>query len=210
MNRWVTFHPTVSKCYFKTVLLFDFTHSRSWATYSHIFTVINGELTHILDKFKPWKLFTSRQIAWFRIRKATFNSWTILERTRQRRKAIFWKILQWSMRELIWMLIFCRHIISNWISICPCNALKYDVIMDYVIICRNCDRLDVLVFKVPAAQRPNAKMRVDQLKYDIRHLQVGMDEISLHKQWIFIENLHWKKNTTCELYFRRICKKFDF
>lgn len=38
--------------------------------------------------------------------------------------------------------------------------------------CRNCDRLDVLVFKVPAAQRPNAKMRVDQLKYDIRHLQV--------------------------------------
>lgn len=37
---------------------------------------------------------------------------------------------------------------------------------------RNCDRLDVLVFKVPASQRPNAKMRVDQLKYDIRHLQV--------------------------------------
>lgn len=38
---------------------------------------------------------------------------------------------------------------------------------------RNCDRLDVLVFKVPISQRPNAKMRVDQLKYDIRHLQVG-------------------------------------
>lgn len=37
---------------------------------------------------------------------------------------------------------------------------------------RNCDRLDVLVFKVPVTQRPNAKMRVDQLKYDIRHLQV--------------------------------------
>uniref|UniRef100_A0A0K8TS74 Putative golgi snap receptor complex member 2-like protein n=1 Tax=Tabanus bromius TaxID=304241 RepID=A0A0K8TS74_TABBR len=35
----------------------------------------------------------------------------------------------------------------------------------------NCDRLDVLVFKVPVSQRPNAKMRVDQLKYDIRHLE---------------------------------------
>lgn len=39
---------------------------------------------------------------------------------------------------------------------------------------RNCDRLDVLVFKVPIAQRPNAKMRVDQLKYDIRHLQAAL------------------------------------
>lgn len=42
----------------------------------------------------------------------------------------------------------------------------------------NCDRLDVLVFKVPASQRQNAKMRVDQLKYDIRHLQVSK---SAHK-----------------------------
>lgn len=38
--------------------------------------------------------------------------------------------------------------------------------------CSNCDRLDVLVFKVPAATRQSAKMKVDQLKYDIRHLQV--------------------------------------
>lgn len=46
---------------------------------------------------------------------------------------------------------------------------------------RNCDRLDVLVFKVPAAQRPNAKMRVDQLKYDIRHLQVTLGLLSFNQ-----------------------------
>lgn len=38
----------------------------------------------------------------------------------------------------------------------------------------NCDRLDILVFKVPPTQRPQSKMRVDQLKYDIRHLQAAL------------------------------------
>uniref|UniRef100_A0A1L8DUP4 Putative golgi snap receptor complex member n=1 Tax=Nyssomyia neivai TaxID=330878 RepID=A0A1L8DUP4_9DIPT len=38
----------------------------------------------------------------------------------------------------------------------------------------NCERLDVFVFKVPVQQRQNAKMRVDQLKYDIRHLQAAL------------------------------------
>lgn len=37
---------------------------------------------------------------------------------------------------------------------------------------RNCDRLDVLVLKVPVSQRSSAKVRVDQLKYDARHLAV--------------------------------------
>jgi len=46
----------------------------------------------------------------------------------------------------------------------------------------NCDRLDVLVFKVPASQRPNAKMRVDQLKYDIRHLQAALQSWYQKKQ----------------------------
>ena len=46
----------------------------------------------------------------------------------------------------------------------------------------NCDRLDVLVFKVPAATRSGAKMKVDQLKYDVRHLQVSKaTEISILK-----------------------------
>lgn len=35
----------------------------------------------------------------------------------------------------------------------------------------NCERLDVLVQKEPPARRQNWKIRVDQLKYDVRHLQ---------------------------------------
>uniref|UniRef100_A0A1B0GGE7 Golgi SNAP receptor complex member 2 n=2 Tax=Glossina TaxID=44049 RepID=A0A1B0GGE7_GLOMM len=38
----------------------------------------------------------------------------------------------------------------------------------------NCDRLDVLLYKIPASQRQNAKMRVDQLKYDVMHLQSSL------------------------------------
>ncbi|XP_073843461.1 golgi SNAP receptor complex member 2 [Musca autumnalis] len=38
----------------------------------------------------------------------------------------------------------------------------------------NCDRLDVLLYKVPVSQRPTAKMKVDQLKYDVRHLQSSL------------------------------------
>lgn len=34
--------------------------------------------------------------------------------------------------------------------------------------------MDVLLYKVPVAQRQNAKMRVDQLKYDVRHLQAAL------------------------------------
>lgn len=39
---------------------------------------------------------------------------------------------------------------------------------------RNCEKLDVSVFKVPVAQRQNAKMRCDQLKYDSKHLQAAL------------------------------------
>jgi len=38
-------------------------------------------------------------------------------------------------------------------------------------IISNCERLDVLVQKEPPAKRQNWKIRVDQLKYDVRHLQ---------------------------------------
>lgn len=38
----------------------------------------------------------------------------------------------------------------------------------------NCEKLDVYLFKVPHVQRPNAKMRCDQLKYDARHLQAAL------------------------------------
>ena len=40
--------------------------------------------------------------------------------------------------------------------------------------CSNCEKLDVYLYKVPIDQRPNAKMRCDQLKYDARHLQAAL------------------------------------
>jgi len=38
-------------------------------------------------------------------------------------------------------------------------------------IMSNCERLDVLVLKEPPARRHNSKIKVDQLKYDVKHLQ---------------------------------------
>jgi Golgi SNAP receptor complex protein 2 len=38
----------------------------------------------------------------------------------------------------------------------------------------NCERLDILVNKEPPTRRSNAKLRVDQLKYDCQHLQSAM------------------------------------
>lgn len=52
---------------------------------------------------------------------------------------------------------------------------------------RNCDRLDVLLYKVPASQRPSAKMRIDQLKYDIRHLQSSLQLYREKRQRRLIE-----------------------
>jgi len=42
------------------------------------------------------------------------------------------------------------------------------------LINSNCEKLDVLLFKVPPAHRQNAKMNCDQLKYDCRHLQAAL------------------------------------
>lgn len=41
------------------------------------------------------------------------------------------------------------------------------------ILFRNCEHLDILVHKEPVSRRNNAKLRVDQLKYDYQHLQVN-------------------------------------
>lgn len=42
------------------------------------------------------------------------------------------------------------------------------------VLIRNCDRLDVMIFKLPASERQSARMRIDQLKYDVRHLQSSL------------------------------------
>ncbi|CAK9802383.1 Golgi SNAP receptor complex member 2 [Anthophora quadrimaculata] len=43
------------------------------------------------------------------------------------------------------------------------------------LINSNCERLDILCLKGPIFQRQNAKMRVDQLKYDSRHLTAALN-----------------------------------
>uniref|UniRef100_U5EZ35 Putative golgi snap receptor complex member n=1 Tax=Corethrella appendiculata TaxID=1370023 RepID=U5EZ35_9DIPT len=53
-------------------------------------------------------------------------------------------------------------------------AVENEIQTKITMVNANCDRLDVLVFKVPVAQRQNSKMRVDQLKYDIRHLDSAL------------------------------------
>ncbi|XP_026323731.1 probable Golgi SNAP receptor complex member 2 [Hyposmocoma kahamanoa] len=42
-------------------------------------------------------------------------------------------------------------------------------------ISANCEKLDIFVFKTPINQRPMAKMRVEQLKYDNKHIQASLN-----------------------------------
>ncbi|XP_070171079.1 Golgi SNAP receptor complex member 2 [Polyergus mexicanus] len=48
------------------------------------------------------------------------------------------------------------------------------------LINSNCERLDVLCLKGPVSQRQNARMRVDQLKYDSRHLAAALNSLCTH------------------------------
>lgn len=41
-------------------------------------------------------------------------------------------------------------------------------------IISNCEKLDILVHKEPFSRRQNAKLSIDQLKYDTRHLQAAL------------------------------------
>ncbi|XP_053694643.1 probable Golgi SNAP receptor complex member 2 [Sabethes cyaneus] len=54
------------------------------------------------------------------------------------------------------------------------GSVEAEIQTKLTAVSANCDRLDVLLYKVPVAQRPSTKMRVDQLKYDLRHLQAAL------------------------------------
>ncbi|CAK8673340.1 Golgi SNAP receptor complex member 2-like [Clavelina lepadiformis] len=45
----------------------------------------------------------------------------------------------------------------------------------------NCDRLEVLVNKEPPSRRQNARMRVDQVRYDVQHIQSALRQFQ-HRQ----------------------------
>lgn len=47
----------------------------------------------------------------------------------------------------------------------------------------SCERLDMLVMKEPPARRANAKMRVNQLKYDCQHVQSFLRQLQ-HKRYV--------------------------
>ena len=51
--------------------------------------------------------------------------------------------------------------------------------IDHIV--SNCERLEILVNKEPPTRRANAKLRVDQLKYDCQHLQAALRQIQ-HKR----------------------------
>ncbi|XP_025089535.1 Golgi SNAP receptor complex member 2-like [Pomacea canaliculata] len=53
--------------------------------------------------------------------------------------------------------------------------------LDHVI--GNCERLEILVNKEPPTRRANAKMRVDQLKYDCQHVQAALRNLQ-HKRYM--------------------------
>ncbi|XP_012263757.1 Golgi SNAP receptor complex member 2 [Athalia rosae] len=55
------------------------------------------------------------------------------------------------------------------------QAIEYDIQSKINLINSNCERLDILCMKGPVSQRQNAKMRVDQLKYDARHLCAALN-----------------------------------
>ncbi|XP_015603955.1 Golgi SNAP receptor complex member 2 [Cephus cinctus] len=55
------------------------------------------------------------------------------------------------------------------------QAVENDIQTKIGFINSNCERLDVLCLKGPVSQRQNAKMRVDQLKYDSRHLTAALN-----------------------------------
>ncbi|XP_015120260.1 Golgi SNAP receptor complex member 2 [Diachasma alloeum] len=55
------------------------------------------------------------------------------------------------------------------------GAVESEILSKIGVINGNCERLDVLCMKGPITQRQNAKMRVDQLKYDSRHLTAALN-----------------------------------
>ncbi|XP_051160501.1 probable Golgi SNAP receptor complex member 2 [Leptopilina boulardi] len=54
------------------------------------------------------------------------------------------------------------------------QEVENDIEAKINLINRNCERLEILCMKGPISQRQNAKMRVDQLKYDSRHLTAAL------------------------------------
>jgi len=67
--------------------------------------------------------------------------------------------------------------LENTINAPDRKALYEDIQGKLRTVDSNCSRLDILVNKEPASRRSNAKWKVDQLKYDYRHILASVDTI---------------------------------
>lgn len=83
------------------------------------------------------------------------------------------------------LILQCQQEVASWHSSPSQSQLDdgahhFNVTMETII--SNCERLDVLAGKEPPNRRHNAKLRVDQLKNDCRHLQTAIQNISRRRQ----------------------------
>jgi len=62
------------------------------------------------------------------------------------------------------------------------ELFETELISKILTISNNCEHLDILVHKEPVSRRNNAKLRVDQLKYDYQHLQSALKTHTYNQQ----------------------------
>ena len=61
------------------------------------------------------------------------------------------------------------------------NSNKQRVSVKLAEIVSSIDQLDIYVSKEPATRRYDAKMKVDQIKYDVQHLRAAFNNIAYKK-----------------------------
>uniref|UniRef100_A0A8D0ETC7 Golgi SNAP receptor complex member 2 n=1 Tax=Strix occidentalis caurina TaxID=311401 RepID=A0A8D0ETC7_STROC len=78
----------------------------------------------------------------------------------------------------------------------------------------NLERLEILSSKEPPNKRQNAKLRVDQLKYDVQHLQTALRNFQ-HRRYIREQQERQREELLARtfttnvniLYFRSLCSR---
>ena len=61
------------------------------------------------------------------------------------------------------------------------EAIKLNIVSKLNGIHTACDQLDIYVTKEPASRKYDAKIKVDQLKYDLQHFRAAFNSIQYKK-----------------------------
>lgn len=61
------------------------------------------------------------------------------------------------------------------------NAIEQEIEQNLEKVSSNCDRLTILINKEPPQKKQNARIKVDQLTYDLRHLKTGFNNYQQRK-----------------------------